>query len=52
MGIKPLRELGISKEDLLSITDLIFEDPTYQFVPREVDREELVGILENMYENY
>lgn len=52
LKVRPLRELGISKEDLIGIADMIFKDPSYSFVPREVKKEEIVKILENMYENY
>lgn len=52
MKIKSLKQLGISKEDLLNTADMIFKDPCYLFVPRELDREEVIKILENMYENY
>ncbi|MCR4431073.1 MAG: iron-containing alcohol dehydrogenase [Tepidanaerobacteraceae bacterium] len=50
--IKSLKQLGISKEDLLGIADMIFKDPCYAFVPRELARQEVVEILRNMYENY
>jgi alcohol dehydrogenase class IV len=52
LGIRPLRELGISKEDLLGTVDMVFKDPCYSFVPRQLEREEILKILENMYENY
>ncbi|ABY91466.1 iron-containing alcohol dehydrogenase [Thermoanaerobacter sp. X514] len=52
LGIRPLRELGISKEDLLGTVDMVFKDPCYSFVPRQLEREEILKILEDMYENY
>lgn len=52
INIKSLKELGISKEELIDIAPMIFDDPCYNFVPRELTKDEVVDILVNMYENY
>ncbi|ADL08292.1 iron-containing alcohol dehydrogenase [Thermosediminibacter oceani] len=52
LKVKSIRQLGISKEDLIDTVDMIFKDPCYNFVPRELNKQEVVDILNNMYENY
>ncbi|NPV44311.1 MAG: iron-containing alcohol dehydrogenase [Firmicutes bacterium] len=52
LKVKSLKELGIPKKDLIDTADMIFKDPCYNFVPRELNKQEIVDILGNMYENY
>lgn len=52
INIKSLKELGISKEGLIDMAPMVLEDPCYNFVPRELTKDEVVDILVNMYENY
>lgn len=52
LEIRSLRELGISKKNLIETSDMIFKDPCYNFVPKNLSKDEVVKILENMYENY
>lgn len=52
IGIKSLEELGISKEDLISIADMVLADACYNFVPKQLTKEEVQVILGAMYDNY
>lgn len=50
--IESFRELGVSKEALLGVAPLVFNDACYHFVPKELRNEELEIILANMYDCY
>lgn len=52
LNIKSLKEFGVSKEDLIEMAPMVFEDPCYNFVPRELTKDEVIDILVNMYQNY
>ncbi|MFZ7132576.1 MAG: iron-containing alcohol dehydrogenase [Eubacteriales bacterium] len=47
-----LKDLSISKEHLIDAAELVLEDVCYQFVPKEVSKEEIRNILSNMYDNF
>lgn len=50
--IPSIKDLGIPKEELLGLARMVLEDVCYQYVPKELTTEELVDILEAIYENY
>lgn len=50
--IKSFKELGISRADLLAIAPMVLQDACYQFVPRELEKEEVSTILGDIYDNY
>lgn len=52
VNIKSVSILGVSKEDFISITPMVFKDACYNFVPKEITREEAEGILGSIYDNY
>jgi alcohol dehydrogenase class IV len=52
VNIKSVSTLGISKEDFISITPMVFNDACYNFVPKEITQEEAEGILGSIYDNY
>jgi alcohol dehydrogenase class IV len=52
LKIESLKEFGISKEELVDIAPMVFEDPCYNFVPKELTKDQVVNILINMYDNY
>lgn len=52
LNIRSLKDFGISKEELIDIAPMVFEDPCYNFVPRELTKDQVVNILVDMYENY
>ncbi len=52
VGIKSLKELGIEREELLGIAEMVLADACYNFVPKQLTKEEVQVILGNMYDNY
>lgn len=52
LKIESLKEFGISKEELIDMAPMVFEDPCYNFVPKELTKDQVVNILVDMYENY
>jgi alcohol dehydrogenase class IV len=50
--IKSVKALGISRNDLIAVTPMIFQDACYHFVPKELPKEEVDAILGNIYDNY
>jgi alcohol dehydrogenase class IV len=52
VSIKSFAALGIVKKDLIAITPVVFKDACYNFVPKELKKEDVEVILGNMYENY
>jgi alcohol dehydrogenase class IV len=52
INIKSVKALGISRDDFIAITPMIFQDACYNFVPKEVTKEEVEAILGNIYDNY
>lgn len=50
--IKSVKALGISRNDLIALTPMIFKDACYHFVPKELTKEEVEVILGNIYDNY
>jgi alcohol dehydrogenase len=50
--IKSVKALGISRNDLIAVTPMIFQDACYHFVPKELSKEEVEAILGNIYDNY
>ncbi|NLW48408.1 MAG: iron-containing alcohol dehydrogenase [Firmicutes bacterium] len=52
INIKSVKALGISRNDFIAITPMIFQDACYNFVPREVTKEEVEAILGAIYDNY
>ncbi|MBU3155629.1 iron-containing alcohol dehydrogenase [Clostridium estertheticum] len=52
VGIKSLKELGIVREELIGIAEMVLADACYNFVPKQLTKEEVQVILGNMYDNY
>lgn len=52
VGIKPLDELGIGREELIGIADVVSSDACYNFIPKQLTKEEIQIILGDMYDNY
>lgn len=52
IGIKSLEEQEIRKEDLISTADMVLTDGCYNFVPKQLIKEEIEVILEDIYDNY
>ncbi|MBU3215790.1 iron-containing alcohol dehydrogenase [Clostridium estertheticum] len=52
VGIKSLKELGIVREELIEIAEMVLADACYNFVPKQLTKEEVQVILGNMYDNY
>ncbi|MBM7542324.1 iron-containing alcohol dehydrogenase [Amphibacillus cookii] len=52
IGIPSIKDLGISKDELVTLARKVTEDACFQYVPREPSKEELTGILETIYECY
>ncbi|SNR87863.1 Alcohol dehydrogenase, class IV [Anaerovirgula multivorans] len=52
INIKSLKELEISKDELISTADMVIDDACFNFIPRQLSKEEVTTILENMYDNY
>ncbi|MBU3198152.1 iron-containing alcohol dehydrogenase [Clostridium estertheticum] len=52
VGIKSLEELGIVREELIGIAEMVLADACYNFVPKQLTKEEVQVILGNMYDNY
>lgn len=52
LNIKSLKEFGVSKEELIHMAPMVFNDPCYNFVPKQLTEEQVVDILVNMYDNY
>lgn len=52
INIKSLKALGVSKNELIAATPLVFQDACYHFVPKELTKAEVEVILGNMYDNY
>ncbi|AKN31352.1 hypothetical protein Ccar_11010 [Clostridium carboxidivorans P7] len=52
VGIKSLEEQGIAKEGLISIADMVLTDACYNFVPKQLTKEEIQVILADIYDNY
>lgn len=52
IGIKSLEELGIGREELIGIADVVSSDACYNFVPKQLTKEEIQIILGDMYDNY
>jgi alcohol dehydrogenase len=52
INIKSVKALGISRDDFIAITPMIFQDACYHFVPKEVTKEEVEAILGDIYDNY
>jgi len=50
--IPSIKELGISKDELLALASMVMEDVCYQYVPKELSHEEVADILEAIYTNY
>jgi alcohol dehydrogenase class IV len=52
INIKSVKALGISRNDLIAVTPMIFQDACYHFVPKELSEEEVEVILGDIYDNY
>lgn len=52
VNIKSVKSMGISKENFMGITPMVFKDACYNFVPKELTRSELEIILSAVYDNY
>lgn len=52
VDIKSLEELGIGREELIGIADVVSSDACYNFVPKQLTKEEIQIILGDMYDNY
>lgn len=52
VGIKSLEEFGIVREELIGIADMVLADACYNFVPKQLTKEEVEVILAAMYDNY
>jgi len=52
LHMKSLKELGISKDEIIGIADMVMNDPTFNFAPKVLTKEEVINVLSNMYENY
>lgn len=52
VDIKSLEELGIAREDFIGIADMVLADGCYNFVPKQLTKEEVQVILGSMYDNY
>ena len=50
LGIKTLKEQGISKEDFDMLSDDVLKEPPLIFNPRQgITKEDIIGILEQAY---
>lgn len=52
VNITPVKSLGISKEDFIGITPMVFQDACYNFVPKELTESEVELVLSDVYDNY
>lgn len=52
INIKSFEALGMSRNELIAIAPLVFQDACYHFVPKELTKDEVEVILGNMYDNY
>lgn len=52
VGIKSLEELCIKREELIAVADMVLADACYNFVPKQLTKEEVQEILGAMYDNY
>lgn len=52
LGVRSFREEGLEKDAVVGIADMVLEDPTYGFIPKELSKDEVKAILANIYDNY
>lgn len=50
--IPSFKDLGISRDDLLGIVDLVMNDVGFLFIPAPISKEEVLGYLGSAYDNY
>ncbi|MPW27163.1 iron-containing alcohol dehydrogenase [Alkalibaculum sp. M08DMB] len=47
-----LKDLDMTRDDVLNTASMITEDPTYQYIPKELTLDEIRDILAAIYDNY
>lgn len=52
MGIKSIKDYGITKDQMVGIADMVMADNCFPFIPTPLDKPELEVILGKMYEAY
>ena len=50
--IPSFKELGYSKDDILSVIDLVMSDIAFMFIPAPIPKDEVLGYLAASYDNY
>ncbi|MCL2336374.1 MAG: iron-containing alcohol dehydrogenase [Firmicutes bacterium] len=50
--IPSFKELGVSRDDLLGIVDLVMSDIGFVFIPEPIAKEEVLSILGTAYDSY
>jgi alcohol dehydrogenase class IV len=52
LGVASLQKAGLSRDQLLSVADMVLTDPTYDFVPKVLTKEEVEVLLGKIYDHY
>ncbi|WP_333887834.1 iron-containing alcohol dehydrogenase [Clostridium sp.] len=52
IGVKSIKELGIKREELIGIANMVISDVTIGFAPKPITEKEAEKILANIFDNY